>query len=106
MSRADRYMDACGVATITVSRPLPLVCSDPYDAWTVLVVEVRVEHGRAVSSTLAGHRTPVELLEFEDVRAVESLSPRDESEQYDEDDHYRDDDADEAACERLREARE
>lgn len=101
LTTPPEYPEISGTATISVERPLPLVTADPNLEWTLLLVEVDVSCGEVSGATLKGSRTPVTLTEQEERRAIESVE-----EHYDEDDHYRDDEADEDRCERRRERME
>lgn len=101
LTTPPEYHEVSGVATISVERPLPLVTADHDLAWTLLLVEVDVSDGVVDGATLKGSMTPVVLTEKEERRAIESVG-----EHYDEDDHYRDDEADEDRCERRRERME
>lgn len=101
LTTPPEYPEVHGTTTIEVERPLPLITAEPYLAWVMLTVEVEVSDGAVDGATLVGSMTPVVLTEEEERRAVERVEDN-----YDPDDHYYDDDADEARCERRREAME
>lgn len=99
MSRYEAFVS--GRTTIEIERPVPLITADPDLAWMVISAEVEVSAGEVAGATLVGSMTPVVLTDEEEIRALYRVEDN-----YDPDDHYADDEYDEARCERRRELME